>query len=215
MDIKYLVIITLVVIVIFLFYLNANYEHMTSDEAIKNVASVYNTEKMVLKDLVLTGKLFLGNDFYITSDKDKGLIIGKDGVTNQFTIDNNGNLTSNNATINGTLDVSGTTKVNGLTSTNRIILPNGQLSMKDWDIDASDGHIRFKAGGGMKFSINNGGISWDNGKTLMRSGDVVRLKTNTTTNDYVFRGGNGTIYGDKSLTNAGEAGKFTITNATL
>jgi len=213
-NIKYLIIIVLIVIVVFLFYMNTTYEHMTSDEAIKNVASIYNTEKMVLKDLVLTGKLSLGNGFYITSDKNSGLIIGKDGITKQIYINNDLKLITEESSI-GKLTVRGTATVDDIVSTNRIYTPSGKIVLKDWTMDSSNGNIKYTVGGNMKFSINNGGISWDNGSSLLRHNDTVRLKTNTKTNDYVFRGSNGTIYGDKSLANTLETGKFTIANATL
>lgn len=66
-------------------------EHLQiSSEAIQNVGSIYNTNKMVIKDLELTGELSLPNGWKI-STADKNCTFKKGDVLKE-TIDADGNL---------------------------------------------------------------------------------------------------------------------------
>ena len=58
MKVKIIVISIVILIVVFLVFVNKKkLEHLTSDEAIKNVASIYNTDVMTIKNLNVTGAL--------------------------------------------------------------------------------------------------------------------------------------------------------------
>lgn len=43
-------------------------EHMTSDEAIKNIASIYNTDNMVIKNMTATGNLAVSGNSTVTGN---------------------------------------------------------------------------------------------------------------------------------------------------
>jgi hypothetical protein len=57
-----ILIIILAIITGYLIWKSGQIEGLTSDEAIKNVASVYNSDKMVVKDLTVTGALTVNNN---------------------------------------------------------------------------------------------------------------------------------------------------------
>ena len=61
-----------VLTLIWVILLRNNIEHMTSDEAIQNVASIYNTDNMAVKNLTLTGTFN-----YLP----KGVIVAWNGTT--------------------------------------------------------------------------------------------------------------------------------------
>lgn len=97
--IKHILMLSIVILLLH-FFKNDNIEHMTSEEAIKNVASVFNSENMVVKNLKVTGNLEIG-----------------------------GNTTCNgNSTVNGTTNIIGNTTIGTTTKPVQISMYGNTVS---------------------------------------------------------------------------------------
>jgi len=108
-----IVIIILVLIIVILLFIKNRKEHLTNDEALSNISSLYNSQKLTATNMLLTGNLDIcGN---ITSNNIRY-------SNNSFDISsNNFNLNSNNVNMNSNnINLSSITSTD--ISSNRIIL---------------------------------------------------------------------------------------------
>lgn len=97
-------------------------EGMTSGEAIQNVASIFNTEEMVVKNLTVTGNLSVGGK---TATKSQS-IDGDVNVTGKTTLigplTSNDTITAKAANVSDTLNVTGKSTLSGACSTGNLLV---------------------------------------------------------------------------------------------
>lgn len=140
MKTKLCIIILLLVIMFFIYSKQYNFnfiEGMTSNEAIQNLASLYNSSSLTASNLTIPS----GGNITVASDSSNTQGIVNLGIINSSrtdgTIDitgsgklnlktNNGVNVSNDVSLNKTLNVVGDTNLNGLTTSNNFTL-NGTI----------------------------------------------------------------------------------------
>lgn len=149
---KKLLILTLVghmIILALIFEKKENTEHMTN-EAISNCASLFNggiNGIGKVQNLEVTGELKMANGWKI-STADSHIRFYKDNQL-KGTIDAYGNIVAvTNLMAN---DGAKTAFYNG----------DGDLKIKEWNINTNDGHMRFYHNGDQKYVFHNNGAFWN------------------------------------------------------
>jgi type II secretory pathway pseudopilin PulG len=106
-----LVIIILILILIIVYFKSkSKREHLTNDEAIQNITSLYNQQIMTVTNLNVTNSANIGNIRAID------ISANTLNLNNKFTVDNSGNINANNLII----DVSGKLLTKNNTNTKNI-----------------------------------------------------------------------------------------------
>lgn len=124
---------------------SAVYEMLTTDEAIQNVASVYNTNDMIVKNLTVTGTIKTGS------------------------LQSSGNITGDSLNITKNVNISGE-----LTSSGNITTTKGTLWSQNGNVMAEKGStiaINSYMSGGVTVA---GGIT-SGGKPVVRYGDQIYI----------------------------------------
>ena len=136
-NILYTIIILIIGILIFCRNKN-EYEYfdtqVVSNEAIQNIASIYNTSNMSLTNLNVTGNLTLGN--WILNDSSDNLMIKNKTTNNTITISATGTITPSNNILNingnitasGNIDASGDIKGNNISSSKYSLKSGWEIS---------------------------------------------------------------------------------------
>ncbi len=115
------IIILIVVILVVFYVINkcVNIEHFTNDEAVQNIASLYNQSKFAVTDLTSTGTATL-NTLNVNGNAQF-----KNGSFFPYTDGNNYITSPNNILRGGITSVQGNLNVSGATNTNTLAVANG------------------------------------------------------------------------------------------
>jgi len=164
---------------------------LISAEAIKHIASLYNTEQMTIKDINITGKLTLGNGL-LTIDSNgnintNGTILAKGDIASKGAMAVNGSIVTN-----GNLEAPlGNITTKGFIAANGNITANGSITTTNGNLEAPIGSVKsinVYATGGIEANgdVHTGNMHVNGGYMSFNNGYYVQTEKNGSTYKFVL-----------------------------